>query len=711
MKNHFSFLIAILLLSALTGCQLPPETSSAPMCSSATVYGTDDSVGTLEAYCSSAGLAETPEIAECTTSSVYASPAVVSGTATFYKRDIDFTAVSSTVTEMTLGAPISAPLPIKYAEVRVLNGSGTVVQCGKTDSNGALKAVNGTDPLNIPNTAGTYTVQVLARAQHTVSVGGGKTPFKLYTAIKEVCTNNVHKISTTINSSGTGTYNTSLVAYAKESQSASIEGGAFNILNSLAVTYDYLAQNTGTSNLTCLNPKLHIYWKAGFNPNQFIDPYTDPSTLGTISYYLRGYNELYINGGKLGDVSSADTDHFDDSVIIHEIGHHLESVCGKMESPGGTHYGQFRIDPRLAWSEGWGNFLGAHIIRNNLASINPDLNTALSGGYDGWLYYLDTSGYRDGAAQDGEEAIRFNLSKPGSNPEFLGTSGGYPFYYDRVNSTNYPGEGHFREVSVSRSLFKTTNTCTSTGTCTGLSYFDKMWEAFENDATKSGMGKSAYPFRTSIRFFERLTAVSVSSTLPAAISTMLNSDEAQQLPGSPSYVSGTTTTWVPYATKLISNGSTPCNLMIQPRNEEYNVTYFEPDQRYSNHFYYLLRDAIPSVTDIYLNVTKVSGTSTDIDLVLYGDSYRFPTETCTDENCTSYVKNTCSSQFVRADRSIATADSYSKHISGINSLSAAVPFLLNIRAFTSGITIENSTAYTYTLTDQNGDYLCPSPTY
>jgi hypothetical protein len=689
LKNHQTnlYIIAVLLFG-LTACQQPAQESPAAPAD----------------YCASAGVATAAEISECSSTTSYTGSSYITGTAGFFKRDVDIATTGSNITEMTLGSPISSALPIKYAEVRVLNSGGTVVQCGRTDATGALKALDGTSNLTIPDSPGNYEVQVMARTNHNVSVPGGKTSFKLYTAVKNVCSNDVHKVTATVNSPGSaGGVSATLTAYAKESQSAAIAGGAFNIYNDLVVTYDYLAQNTALSNLTCLNSKLHIFWTAGFNPAQFIDPYSDPSTLGNISFYLRGYNELYINGGKLGNVTSADTDHFDDSVVIHEIGHHLESVCGKMDSPGGTHYGQFRIDPRLAWSEGWGNFFGAHILRNNMTSINPDLDTTLTG-YDGWKYYLDTSGYNDGAVTDGEEVIRFNLSKPGNNPEFLGSSGGFPFYYDKVDSVSHPGEGHFREVSVSRSLFKSTNDCAS---CTGLSYFDKMWAAFENDASKSGMGKTIYPFRSSIRFYERLGAVSVSSTLPAAISTMLNTDEAQQLPGNSAYVTSGTTTWVPYGTKLVSSVSA-CSLAIQPRNEDFNVTYFEPDQRYSNHFFYYDRNALPSVTDITLTVNKVSGTSTDIDLILYNDGYSFPAENCTDTSCS---KNTSSSEFVRADRSTGVGASYTKRISGLNTLSFALPYMLNIRAYTTDVTINSNTQYTYTLTDQNGGYLCPSPTF
>ena len=691
MKKHLTFAAITLLLFS---CQPKTETTDTAPAD----------------YCSQSGIAAGTELSDCTTTSVYTSPVTVSGTAVFYRRSLTVNTVLGNVSSITLGPPVAAPLPIRGAEVRVLNGAGSVVQCGRTDAGGVLKAVDGSSPLLIPNTAGNYTVQVLAKSHMSMPVPGGKTAFQLNASVKSVCSESLHRVETIASSSGTGTVSVSLTAYAREADSATVNGGAFNILNNIYSTYDYLANNTGNLNLSCLSPKLNVYWTAGFNPAQLIDPSADPSTLSNVSFYLRGYNELYINGGKLGNITQADTDHFDDSVIIHELGHRVEDACGKMDSPGGSHYGQFRIDPRLAWSEGWGNFFGAHIVRNMLNDINPEVSGTLSS-HDGWLYYLDTEGYVDGAITSGNELIRINLSRAGSNPEYLGSG----LYYDKVDATDNPGEGHFLDVSVSRSLFKSTNTCAS-GFCTGLSYFDKMWEAFQNISSGVGMGKVTYPFRSSVRFYDRLKAVSAGGNLPVAISTMLNTDEAQQPAGSGDYAVSSTTKWVPYGIKLVSSGisgaTSPCPLAIQPRTEAFLTTNQKPDQRYSNHFYFFDRTTLPTVTDIYLNMTKVAGSSVDVDLVLYQEGYNYPVENCLDANCNSHSKNLTSSEFVRSDRATpADLTSYQKHIATLSNLSSAVPYLLNVRAYTSDQTVSGTTEYNYSLKDQSGVFLCPSGTF
>ncbi len=628
-----------------------------------------------------------PEINECNaTIAPGGSPVTITGTAQFFKRT-----TTLQTGKFILGAPIPSALPIKFAEIQVTDSSGTIVQCGITNASGALKAVDGTSPLQISNSAGSYTVQVLSRSNHTISGGGG--PFQLYASVKkDTCSNIVHSVSAGITSNGTTATSPSITAFARESETASaIQGGAFNIYNDIVTTYEYLAINTGTVNIACLSPKLNVYWQAGFNPAQYIYPDQNPSTVPNISFYLRGFNELYINGGKLGNVTTADTDHFDDSVIIHELGHRIEDACGKMDSPGGSHNGLFRIDPRLAWSEGWGNYMGAHIIKNNLAAINPDPALAAILASPGWVYYLDTQGYKDGVSGTASELIRFDLTKPGSNPETIGSG----YYFDKVDGTTNPGEGHTREVSIARSLFKTTNTCASG--CTNRSdYYDKVWKSIDKI---TGMGQAIYPFRSSARFYNRLIA-NFGGSMPASIDATLNTDEAQQRDGNANYTIGGNLTWPTYGVKLVTSATTcAVPLEIRPKNEDTTVTNGLSDQRYSNHYYYIDKATLltpAGITSITLAGTPVVGTTLDLDLILYQEGYVFVPDT-------GGAKTTSSSQFIRSDRS----SGLTKTISSLNSL-GTVPYLLNIRAFTSGLTVSPATRYTYTLMTDTGVYLCPT---
>jgi hypothetical protein len=77
------------------------------------------------------------------------------------------------------------------------------------------------------------------------------------------------------------------------------------------------------------------------------------------STYFRGTtSEAFIKGDR-----SSDSDEFDDTVINHEYAHFLASRFSRDDSPGGDHDSNERLDPRLAWGEGWATFFGC--VSNN----------------------------------------------------------------------------------------------------------------------------------------------------------------------------------------------------------------------------------------------------------------------------------------------------------------------------------------------------------
>lgn len=66
---------------------------------------------------------------------------------------------------------------------------------------------------------------------------------------------------------------------------------------------------------------------------------------------------LYI----LGD-ADVDTDEYDSHVVVHEWGHYFEATLGRSDSVGGAHSDGDVLDPRVAFSEGWGNALSAMVL-------------------------------------------------------------------------------------------------------------------------------------------------------------------------------------------------------------------------------------------------------------------------------------------------------------------------------------------------------------
>lgn len=98
-------------------------------------------------------------------------------------------------------------------------------------------------------------------------------------------------------------------------------------------------------------PFLRINW----SPNN--RPEDGDKSAGQISTSHWDQSELYILGK-----ADTDTDEFDSHVIIHEWGHYFESEVGRSDSIGGAHTTGDVLDPRVAFSEGWGNALGAMIL-------------------------------------------------------------------------------------------------------------------------------------------------------------------------------------------------------------------------------------------------------------------------------------------------------------------------------------------------------------
>jgi hypothetical protein len=80
--------------------------------------------------------------------------------------------------------------------------------------------------------------------------------------------------------------------------------------------------------------------------------------------------------------AASDDDGYDDTVIVHELGHFIEDTVGRSDSPGGPHDGS-PTDPNLAWSEGFATYWAMAILG---APFYGDSN---SGG--GWGYNADTT--------------------------------------------------------------------------------------------------------------------------------------------------------------------------------------------------------------------------------------------------------------------------------------------------------------------------------
>ncbi|HEX6038434.1 MAG TPA: hypothetical protein VFZ20_10365, partial [Longimicrobium sp.] len=111
--------------------------------------------------------------------------------------------------------------------------------------------------------------------------------------------------------------------------------GAFNI----AVTIGHANALVRAGQPGAHLPRVEVRW--------------DTSYVGG-TYFQPRDGVAFINGRR-----GQDSDEFDDHVIAHEYGHFLMDAFSRESSPGGDHGFGERLDPRLAWSEGWGNFFSA----------------------------------------------------------------------------------------------------------------------------------------------------------------------------------------------------------------------------------------------------------------------------------------------------------------------------------------------------------------
>jgi hypothetical protein len=112
------------------------------------------------------------------------------------------------------------------------------------------------------------------------------------------------------------------------------------------------------------------------------------------SFYRRDIDSLFL----LGDAGS-DTEEFDDHVVVHEWGHYFEDNFSRTDSVGGRHGIGDRLDPRLAFGEGWASALAGMALNDPLYcdTGQPGTSTALlplgleDGGYDAQGWYDEVS--------------------------------------------------------------------------------------------------------------------------------------------------------------------------------------------------------------------------------------------------------------------------------------------------------------------------------
>jgi len=455
--TKFSFLVkaslAILCAYSLTACgEIPPTTTSNASCINrvSTIY---------------AGPAE-PQY--CAAPIIYGgSPEIITGTATYQTRE--YTASNG------IGA-ISAPKPIRRAEVVVVNAAGSTVQCGTTTDTGTFS-------LAVPTSADPYSVIVRSRANND---------YMKASVLNCPEENQPYGVKSDIVADGT---QAALSINAGITNSGPLLGAAFNILDQIYLSNEFL--RTQTANPSFVAPKVQAYWAKGFNPNMYYN-----AANSGISFYIPNFKRLFILGGISGDIYNSDTDHFDNSIIVHEYGHFLEDALSKSDSPGGAHSGNAIIDPRLAWSEGWGNFLQAAVT--------------------GSPFYRDSDGTPNASSPTSTSSYIFNIGLEtatvhGVDCATTPSSSG-------CDIPTMPYEGNFREFSITRALWDMFDSNVAGNNTDGDTIQNVFAEIWQTMTTSTGFLNINAAFRNIGLFYELHDRISGTTDLSSIQSAHYHGD-------------------------------------------------------------------------------------------------------------------------------------------------------------------------------------------
>jgi hypothetical protein len=492
-------------------------------------------------------------------------------------------------TGLTLDSVGNVPFlgKIRHAEVRVKDSGGAIIQCGKTDNAGNYSVV-----VDRPGGSAIYTVEVASR--------GDNTSIKA-SILDKTSTKKPYVISATktVSSTDTSVVVDNMVAPATVTSGSlftKIEGGAFNIFDEILNVNEFLRSNTtnSTCGATCtaftVAPKVIVYWTKGFNPASYLGE-TSGLSFFDASASIDSTASLYILGGANGDVDSSDTDHFDDSVIIHEYGHFLEYTYWRTNSPGGFHNGNLIIDPRLAFSEGFANFLPAAVSSTSS--------------------YIDTIGSPYGTRQIG---VYLDLENETGQ-----------YIRDKIITTSPVGEGIYREVSVSRALYdyidsasdSTYSSATTQAAETAQFSFAYIWLALTN--ASFGLKATDQHFVSMGHF---------NAALNTAISTVYGSGAAEMTQFDSARLGEFQTKDRSEYAQVITASTGPCVRTITPvMNRLISSAPSVPDESYYYHdlfassdFYQITHSG--GVLQIELAYTPSNAASPpDLDLYVYREAH------------------------------------------------------------------------------------------
>lgn len=200
----------------------------------------------------------------------------------------------------------------------------------------------------------------------------------------------------------------------------------FAIIDTLVTELEVVC--TGQPDLSL--PSLHVEWSIN---NTDTSGNIAGGQIGT-SYYSQsgGQSKLYLLGKE-----NVDSDEYDDHVVAHEFGHFLEDRLFRSDAPGGSHSGGDILDPRVAFSEGFGNGLSGMTFNDPI--------------------YVDTSGPRQA------DGFTFDVSEvPRGDDRGVYSEGSVMYLLWKLFDNRSPGHGSLDRIyNILRNFQKQTPALTS----------------------------------------------------------------------------------------------------------------------------------------------------------------------------------------------------------------------------------------------------------
>lgn len=230
--------------------------------------------------------------------------------------------------------------PARGVVVEAVDAGGVRLASDVTDANGAY------DLTVSPNTD--VRVQVRSELQQS-----GSSSWDI-SVVDNTSSNAIYVLSGSLADSGTTNSQRNLNAgsgWGGSSYTGTRAAAPFSILDAIYTTITKIEAVDPNVNF----PTLQVFWSVNNVPT---DGDVTQGEIGTSSY-TRTNNVPTIR--ILGDAGN-DTDEYDIHVVVHEFGHYFEDQLSRSDSPGGSHSLSDRLDPRLAFGEGWGNAFAGMIL-------------------------------------------------------------------------------------------------------------------------------------------------------------------------------------------------------------------------------------------------------------------------------------------------------------------------------------------------------------